>query len=77
MMRLHLATYKYAWDSKETPLHLGFIIDDIKDSSMIKQIASDGNHVDLYAYTSMLAAALQVQAEEIATLQNEIVHCHR
>jgi len=32
----------------------------------------DGDHVDLYAYTTMAVAALQVQAVEITELREEL-----
>jgi hypothetical protein len=70
MMALRLATYRYRVEGETAPEHLGFIIDDLGEGAACVQ--PDGQHVDLYGYTSMAVAALQVQARQIETLKAEI-----
>ena len=48
---------------------LGFIIDDVGPGP---SVAPNGQTVDLYGYTSMAVATLQVQAQEIAELKAEL-----
>jgi hypothetical protein len=64
-----LARYHYKNDAPGTPSHLGFIIDDVAPSP---SVTADGEHVDLYGYTTMAVAALQLQAREIAALEHEV-----
>jgi hypothetical protein len=62
-----LATYSYKiGDPGE---RLGFIIDDQPSSPAVVQ---GKEHVDLYAYTSMAVATLQVQSREIDELRREV-----
>jgi hypothetical protein len=62
-----LTTYSYT--SGDPSPHLGFIIEDDPDSPAVM---SDRGHVDLYAYSSMTVATLQMQAREIEALRREI-----
>jgi hypothetical protein len=68
LLRYPLATWRYK-TAPDDARHLGFIIDDVAPSPAV---APDGAHVDLYGYTSMAVAALQVQAKEIAALRAEV-----
>jgi len=71
-----LSTFRYKEGDKAR--HLGFIIEDspgIPASDMLR------SRVDLYAYTSMAVAALQIQARQIEQLEadmdvlsNEVEH---
>jgi hypothetical protein len=67
LMRYPLATWRYKQGTDDR--HLGFIIEDVTPSAAI---TGDGAHVDLYSYTSMAVAALQVQAREIAKLRRQV-----
>ena len=69
VMDMRLATWQYRTESISEREHLGFIIDDQPTSPAVK---SDGEHVDLYGYTSMTVAALQQQAKQIEALQAEV-----
>jgi hypothetical protein len=62
-----LATYRYIDGDPST--HLGFIIEDAPDSPAITR---DHGHVDLYSYSSMTVATLQMQSREIAELRREV-----
>jgi hypothetical protein len=70
LMSFRLATYHYNHDDASEPRRLGFIIDDVVTPSAA--IANDGEHVDLYGYTTMAVATLQVQQQQIATLQQQV-----
>lgn len=67
LMAMKLATWRYKQDpSKE---RLGFMIDDNEDSA-----AADAKRdvVDLYGYTSMAVATIQLQARQIEALEREV-----
>ncbi len=64
-----LATYRYKREAADAKEHLGFIIDDVPQDP---SVGADGEHVDMYGYTTMAVAALQVQAKQIADLQREM-----
>ncbi len=67
LLAMKLATWRYKHDpSKE---RLGFMIDDNEASAAV-----DGKRdlVDLYGYTSMAVATIQLQAQQIEALKNEI-----
>lgn len=64
-----LATYRYKPEAADAKEHLGFIIDDVPQDP---SVGADGEHVDMYGYTTMAVAALQVQAKQIADLQREM-----
>jgi hypothetical protein len=67
LVELKLATWRYKQDPARE--RLGFIIDDHETS-----VAVDGSRdmVDLYGYTSLAVAALQVQARELETMRREL-----
>jgi hypothetical protein len=64
-----LAKWIYKDDVTGAP-HTGFIIDDMVSGS--PAVTRDGDHVDLYGYTSMTVAAVQAQARRIDALEKEI-----
>jgi hypothetical protein len=69
LMSFPLATYRYKVEGPEQKPHLGFIIDDVAPSPAVLQ---SGERVDLYGYSTMTVAALQVQAKEIAELKKQM-----
>ena len=69
LLRTRLARYRYKSADPTGPERLGFIIDDQPTSAAV---APDGDHVDLYAYTSETVATLQRQQEQIAALQAQV-----
>lgn len=69
LLTYRLATYDYTQPAMGPGTRFGILIDDVAPSP---SIAPDGNHVDLYAYTSMAVAALQTQAGEIERLQRAV-----
>jgi hypothetical protein len=71
---IQLTTYRYKSTGPSGPRRLGFIIDDVKTPFPVNP---DGNTVDLYGYMSMAVAAVQVQAQEIASLRAEIAALKR
>lgn len=66
---MKLSTWNYTWDAPERAPRLGFLIDDHPTSPAV---TGDGEHVDLYGYTSLTVAAIQVQAAQIEALQAEV-----
>jgi hypothetical protein len=74
LYRFPLATYRYKSESEADRQHLGFIIDDVSPSPAVM---SSGDRVDLYGYTTMTVAALQVQAKELADLRREVADLKR
>jgi hypothetical protein len=70
LMRFRLATYRYRDQRAAQPEHLGFMIDDVVPSASVT--GRTGDTVDLYGYTSMAVAALQVQARQIESLEREV-----
>jgi hypothetical protein len=69
LLGLRLARYHYEEGSGGQ--HLGFIIDDQAEGS--PAVRADRQQVDLYGYTSMAVAPVQVQQVEIRRLEAEIV----
>ncbi len=69
VLAFKLATWQYKHDGKAAPTHLGFIIDDVPGSAAV---AADGDHVDLYGYTSLAVAALQQQQRRIDELEAKL-----
>ena len=67
-----LAQYQYT--SGDPSNHLGFIIEDDPESPAISR---DHGHVDLYSYTSMAVATLQMQSREISELRREVKELRR
>ena len=66
--RIRLAEYRYNADP-QGKTHLGFIIEDMPESGAV---AAEKNMVDLYGYTSMVVAALQVQKKVLDEQKREI-----
>lgn len=62
-LTMPLTTWSYRWDPPGTPQHLGFLIDDNEGSVAV---AADGQHVDLYGYTSLTLLSVQDQADRVA-----------
>ncbi|HEY1954463.1 MAG TPA: hypothetical protein VGH28_02605 [Polyangiaceae bacterium] len=69
-LEVPLARYRYKTEPESQQRHLGFIIDDQPPSS--PAVASDGTHVDLYGYTSMLLATVQEQQKQIDALRTQV-----
>jgi len=64
---MKLATWRYKHDPAKQ--RMGFMIDDNEDS-----VAVDAKRdlVDLYGYTSMAVATIQVQAQQIESLKRDV-----
>ena len=69
LLSLKLTTYDYKDPALAGRRHLGFIIE---DGPRTFAIDTQGDRVDLYGYTSMAVAAVQVQSKELAALQAEV-----
>jgi hypothetical protein len=69
IVRMPLATWRYRTEEADAPARLGFLIDDVGGAPCVM---GSGQRVDLYGYTSMTVAAVQVQAREIEVLRAEI-----
>ena len=69
---IKLATYHYKNAPKRSPKRLGFIIEDLSKTASNVAVNSKRDRVDLYGYTSMTVAALQVQAKKIEKLERQI-----
>lgn len=67
VLDMKLATWRYKHDPAKT--RVGIIIDDDEKSQAVDAAR---NMVDVYGYTSMAIAALQIQARQIETLQQEV-----
>ncbi|MDP2305261.1 MAG: hypothetical protein Q8P18_04460 [Pseudomonadota bacterium] len=70
LMSVRLADYRYKTEPEGAKHHLGFIIDDQPAGS--PAVLSSGGRVDLYGYTSMAVAALQVQEAQLAAQAAEL-----
>jgi hypothetical protein len=68
-LELPLATWRYKDGLDDGKTHLGFLIDDAPTSPAVR---ADGQHVDLYGYTSLALAAVQQQQVEIEALRKEL-----
>ena len=68
-LSMRMASWHYKTEPNATRAHLGFIIDDQPSSPAVM---SNGERVDLYGYTSMAAATIQVQQKQIEALQRQI-----
>jgi hypothetical protein len=64
-----LATWRYRWEEQGHKPHVGFMIDDDPTSPAVR---ADGEHVDLYGYTSLSLAAVQAQQAEIDEIRVEL-----
>ncbi|MCA9624905.1 MAG: tail fiber domain-containing protein [Myxococcales bacterium] len=69
LLTMRMARWHYRTEPTTAREHLGFIIDDQPQSPAV---AASGERVDLYGYTSMAAAAIQVQARQIEALEREL-----
>jgi hypothetical protein len=65
LLDLPLASYRYRNGDERS--RLGFMIDGHESLACV-----DGDRVDLYGYTSMAVAALQIQAQQIAELRDQL-----
>jgi hypothetical protein len=74
LMTMRLSTWRYNNEGQAGREHLGFIIDDNPESPSVD---ASGDHVDLYGYTSMAVAAVQVQDKEIAAQRQKIESLER
>jgi hypothetical protein len=74
VLRVPLATWRYRSDEADAPARLGFLIDDVGAAPCVQP---SGQRVDLYGYTSMAVAAVQVQAREIEALRAELAAVRR
>lgn len=69
LLSMRLATWRYKTEDDAAREHLGFMIDDNPSSPAVR---ASGDQVDLYGYTSMAVAAIQVQAKQIDELKAEV-----
>ncbi|HEY4885985.1 MAG TPA: hypothetical protein VII08_20340 [Myxococcales bacterium] len=65
LLALPLADFRYRGGDER--MRLGFMIDGHESLACV-----DGDHVDLYSYTSMAVATLQIQQAEIAELRRQV-----
>lgn len=70
LMRYRLATWRYKSQPEGGARHLGFMIDDVAPSASVSN--GDGDSVDLYGYTSMAVAAIQLQDQQLQALREEV-----
>ncbi len=71
---IRLATYRYRHAPVSSTPRLGFVIDDGAPPPCLEP---GGDRVDLYGYTSLAVATLQVQAREIEVLRSEVAALRR
>lgn len=69
---IKLATYRYKNAPKSRDKRLGFIIEDLSVNASKVAVNSKKERVDLYGYTSMTVAALQMQAKQLESLQRQV-----
>jgi hypothetical protein len=74
LRRIRLATYQYRDRGPADRRRLGFLIEDQEPSVCVDP---ERDMVDLYGYTSLAVAALQVQARQIEALQREVADLRR
>ena len=65
LLSVPLADFRYRGGDEH--MRLGFMIDGHESLACV-----DGDHVDLYSYTSMAVATLQIQQAEIAELRRQV-----
>jgi hypothetical protein len=72
LLAMKLATWRYKHDPAKQ--RLGFMIDDNEGSAAV-----DGQRdlVDLYGYTSMAVATIQLQAQQIRSLEHEVAEMRK
>ncbi len=66
---MRLSSWHYKAEGDSSRRHVGFLIDDMPESIAVSE---SGERVDLYGYTSMAIAALQVQDKRLETLEREL-----
>lgn len=66
---MRLSSWQYKAEGESTRRHVGFLIDDMPESIAV---ADSGERVDLYGYTSMAIAAVQVQDKRLQSLEREL-----
>jgi hypothetical protein len=69
LLGMKLARWHYTQEPAGTKPHLGFMIDDQPNSAAVRP---NGEQVDLYGYTSMATATIQVQQKQIEKLEGEL-----
>jgi len=67
---MRLSSWHYKAEDASSRRHVGFLIDDMPESVAV---AASGERVDLYGYTSMAIAAVQVQDKRLQTLERELM----
>jgi len=72
--KVRLTTYTYRDPSLGTDGHLGFIIEDNPQSPAVYP---NQQHVDLYGYTSMAVAALQVQEKQLRAQEAQMAELRK
>jgi hypothetical protein len=72
LLAIKLATWRYAHAPERR--RLGFLIDDDEGSLAVDAVR---DQVDVYGYTSMAVAAIQLQATQIDRLQREVASLKR
>lgn len=66
---MRLSSWHYKAEGESAKKHVGFLIDDMPESIAV---AESGERVDLYGYTSMAIAAVQVQDKRLRMLEQEL-----
>lgn len=66
---MRLSSWHYKAEGESARRHVGFLIDDMPESIAVAQ---NGERVDLYGYTSMAIAAVQVQDKRLESLEKEL-----
>ena len=66
---MRLSSWQYKAEGESMRRHVGFLIDDMPESIAV---ADSGERVDLYGYTSMAIAAVQVQDKRLQLLEREL-----
>lgn len=66
---MRLSSWHYKAEGESSRRHVGFLIDDMPESVAVAQ---NGERVDLYGYTSMAIAAVQVQDKRLELLEKEL-----
>ncbi len=67
---MRLSSWQYKAEGESVRRHVGFLIDDMPQSIAV---SDSGERVDLYGYTSMAIAAVQVQDKRLESLERELV----
>ena len=66
---MRLSSWHYKAERESVRRHVGFLIDDMPESIAV---SDNGERVDLYGYTSMAIAAVQVQDKRLQALEKEL-----